>query len=402
MLRGLTTAAAGMLVNERVEQLLSNNLANQQTPGFKVSAPESIESPQQFVYRTGYGGGAGAAYVGRMGTGVTFQEGVPNFSAGTVQQTNRPLDVAIVDTTPSGSYAAVQGPNGNVSVQGIVGVGNAGQIGVNGHPLTVFDSNGQPVPGVYAVRNPQYQGKALTSSAGAPDYDANGNPSYLFERANGQIVDVPGHDTTQRYSIRVGTQDDMGLHSFFAVDYVSPQGPSGIALTKDGSLQLDANNNLVDAAGHYILPVNAAGQPLPGARIVVNPNYSGSALFSANGQALSDASGRPSYRVYDANGNFVPGAHLGTVDADVTQLSPLGQTEFMVGNSLNATTVLPQLQTSSGKLKPGELEGSNVDVASVMAQMLNATNLYEANQRVVQTEDTLLGKAANDIGHVNG
>ncbi|GEO24728.1 hypothetical protein AAC03nite_05130 [Alicyclobacillus acidoterrestris] len=397
MIPGLTTAAAGMNVNELTQQLLANNLANDDTPGFKASMAEYIESPVQDIYESSYGGPL-TSYVGQMGTGVTFQEGVPDFTAGTMQQTGRALDVGIADTLLSGSYASVQGAG---SVAGPVTVGAQGRLGVNGQPLAVYDANGNVLPGVYAVRNPQYQGSAaLTGTAGAPDYDASGNPSYVFANAAGQIIGVPGQDNAQGMAIRVGTNADMGYHSFFPVDYSSVSGATGIALTKDGALQLDGNNTLVDAAGHPILPIGANGQPIVGGRIVVNPNYEGTSLFGADGQPLTDANGQVSYRVYDANNNVVAG-RLGTVDADVTQLSPLGQTEFMVGNSLSAASVLPQLRVGTGQLNPGSLEESNVNTTSIMTQMLNASSAYEANQRMVQTEDQLMQTAVTDVGKVN-
>ncbi|GMA63526.1 flagellar basal body protein [Alicyclobacillus fastidiosus] len=400
MIPGLTTAAAGMSVEELAQQMLANNLANQDTPGFKVSMPEDIESPVQEIYQSSYGGGA-KSYVGQMGTGVTFQEGVPNFSSGTMQQTGRSLDVGISDTTLSGTYGTVQGPAGQTSAAGPITVGNQGRLGINGQPLAVLDGNGNVIQGVYAVRNPQYQGTALTGTASAPDYDAAGNPSFLFANAQGQIVGVPGEDTTQGMSIRVGNQADMGDHSFYPVDYVSATGATGIALTKDGALQLDANNTLVDAAGHKILPIGSNGLPIQGGKIVINPNYQGSSLFGPSGQALTDSNGQVSYRVYGPNNNVIPGGRLGTVDVDVTQVSPLGQTEFMVGNSLTAASVMPQLKPGTGQLNPGSLEESNVDPTTIMTQMMNASNMYEANQRMVQTEDQLLQTAVTDVGKVS-
>lgn len=390
-----------MDANERLEQLLSNNLANEETPGFKSSFAEFLEDPVDTMYKQPYGSGLGTA-IGQTGNGVVFQEGVPSFAPGAMQQTGRSLDISITDTTPSGPLASVQGANNApITVAGPISPGIGNRLGVNGQPLAVYGSNGQAVAGMYAVRNPAYQGSTWVGSDGLPDYDASGNPSYLIENAQGQVVYTPGTTTTQPYALRVGTSDDMGDHSFYAVNYVDSQGQKGIALTKDGALQLDANNNLTDAAGHEIIPIGPNGQPIVGGRIQVNPNYTGSSIVSATGQPITDANGQPSFRVYDANGNLVNGGRLGTVDADVTQLQPLGETEFMVGNSYSTAAVLPQLKTGTGQLNPGELEQSNVDPTSTMTQMMSAMNMYEANQRMVQTEDTVLNEAVNDVGKVN-
>ncbi|KRW92310.1 flagellar basal body rod protein [Alicyclobacillus tengchongensis] len=402
MIPGLTTASAGMDVNERLEQLLSNNLANQATPGFKESLGELIEEPVQDMERISYGSGASGTYIGQMGTGVDFQEGVPVFSEGAVQTTGRALDLAIIDSLPTGPMAYVQGPNGALPASGQVTVGANGRLSDNGQPLAVYDANAQLAAGLYAIRNPKYQGKELVGADGSPDYDANGNPSYVIANAQGQVVYTPGTLTTDPYSIRVGTTDNMGYHSFLPVNYTDANGTKGIAVTRDGALQLDANNNLVDAAGHTVMPLAANGQPIVGGRIEVNPAYTGTQLFGANGQALYDANGQPSYRVYGANNQIVQGGHLGLVNADVTQISPLGKGELMVGGSYTSASVLPLLQTGTGRLEAGALEQSNVDPTSTMTQMLTAVNAYQANQRVVQTMDSLLNTAVNDIGKVNG
>lgn len=400
---GLTTAASGLTADERIQQLLSNNLANANTPGFKASLAESVETPVKNIYRGPYGGGLGT-YVGAMGSGVAFQEGVPNFSGGTVQQTGRQLDVAISDALPSGPYAQVQGTGGQaVAKQGTVTVGNAGRLTVGGQPLSVFDANGQAALGVYAVKNPSYQGTALTGAAGLPDYDASGNPSYVFANAAGKVVNVPSAvGSGNPYAIRTGTQDDMGRHSFYPVDYTSRQGATGIALTKDGALQLDANNNLVDSTGNPILPIGANGQVIAGGRITMNRAYAGSTIFQSNGSAQVDAQGQPAFRVYNANGTVDPAGRLGTVDADVTQLSPLGATEFMVGTSLTAASVTPLLSQGTGKMTPGSLEQSNADSTSDITKMMSVSDAYQATAKVVQTEDSMLNTAVNQIGKVSG
>jgi flagellar basal-body rod protein FlgG len=40
---------------------------------------------------------------------------------------------------------------------------------------------------------------------------------------------------------------------------------------------------------------------------------------------------------------------------------------------------------------------SNVDPVRSMAEMLDTMRAYEMNQKMVQTQDELLGKAVNDI-----
>lgn len=49
------------------------------------------------------------------------------------------------------------------------------------------------------------------------------------------------------------------------------------------------------------------------------------------------------------------------------------------------------------KVRQGFLEGSNVNVVTEMVQMIEVNRSYEANQKVIQTEDALLGRLVNDV-----
>jgi flagellar hook protein FlgE len=401
MLRGLTTAASGMLADQRLQQLLANNLANAETPGFKASDGALLAFPEQLQLLVDNGKGV-VGTVGKMGTGVVFQEGVPLFLQGQLQNSGRNLDVAIVDNTPASTYAAVVDARGRVtSAAGPVTVGPRGRLEIGGVPLAVLGPDGQAIPGIYAVRNPAYTGQALYAANGMPDYDQAGNPSYVFADAQGNVVGRVGDANWQGAGVRIGSQADMGFHSFFAVDFHSPEGQRGIALTRDGHFDVDANNLLVDANGNHVLPIDANGMPMLNARIQINPNYTGKELFGPDGRPLVDSHGQPSYRVVDTNNNPLPQGRLGTVDADVTTLNPLGGTEYQVAGTLNPVQVLTRLRPSTASLKPGQLEQSNVDVTATMVQMMSVISHYEANQRVIQTYDSLLEKAVTDVGKVN-
>ncbi|MDP9727734.1 flagellar basal body rod protein [Alicyclobacillus sp. TC] len=399
MIRALTTAAAGMLTEERLQAALANDLANLNTPGFKEILGSAREYPVENLYQSQ--DGQLIQPIGQMGTGVLFQEGVPLWSEGQLNKTDRSLDVAIQDNTPPGPYAAVNSPGGQaVSVAGPVTVGTGGRLTVNQQPLAVLNASGKPVPGWYAMKNPQYTGTSLYAADGMPNYDAAGQPSYLFANAQGQVLAVPGTLQAAGLALRIGTSNDMGQHSFYAVAYTSADGQSGVVLTRDGHFSVNAQHELVDAAGHPILPVGSNGMPIVGARIIINPNYTGQALFASDGQAVRDAAGQLSYTVVGQNGQSVTGAKLGTVNADVTQVTPLGATEFEVGGSFATNTALSHLQPGTGTLMPGYLEGSNVNATNALVQMQQILNLYQANQQVLSTENSTLGVAAEDIGKI--
>lgn len=52
------------------------------------------------------------------------------------------------------------------------------------------------------------------------------------------------------------------------------------------------------------------------------------------------------------------------------------------------------------KVRQGFLEGANVNPVTEMVQMIEVNRSYEANQRLIQTEDNLLGKLINEASRV--
>ncbi len=58
------------------------------------------------------------------------------------------------------------------------------------------------------------------------------------------------------------------------------------------------------------------------------------------------------------------------------------------------------LETDQGKFKVGYLEGSNVDMAEEMADLMEISRRYETNQRTIQTLDELYSVAINKVGKV--
>jgi flagellar basal-body rod protein FlgG len=52
------------------------------------------------------------------------------------------------------------------------------------------------------------------------------------------------------------------------------------------------------------------------------------------------------------------------------------------------------------EVRQGFIERSNVDSAQSMVDMMSALRAYEANQKVIQSYDKSMDKAANEVGRV--
>ena len=122
--------------------------------------------------------------------------------------------------------------------------------------------------------------------------------------------------------------------------------------------------------------------------------------FTRNGRFMADGQGR----LTDQLGNAVvgrDGAPL-TVGADGT-IDPGRVGVFNVQDARKAGEGLftgAAGGPADGQVRTGALEGSGVDAARTMVDMIASLRAFEAGQRVITTIDSTLQKAANDVGRV--
>lgn len=164
MFRGLYTATSGMLAHNRQQQILTNNLANANTPGFKQDQTVLRAFPEQLIQAmeagkvsaNGVKSPSVLTPIGQMNTGVYAQEGIPSFVQGALKDTGNNTDFSLMDeglpvnpeTQQKGSLVfAVQGNNGQVryTKNGQFSVGTDGFLKTaNGN--NVLGQNLQPIP----------------------------------------------------------------------------------------------------------------------------------------------------------------------------------------------------------------------------------------------------------------
>ncbi|HEY8490775.1 MAG TPA: flagellar hook-basal body protein [Dehalococcoidia bacterium] len=145
MIRGLYTAAAGLITGLRRQESLANNLANVNTTGYKADVNALRSFPAVLV--TEVDGGPlpvrlpTAQLLGVLGTGVLFEERGIDFSQGPLVQTGRDLDLAL----QGDGFFVLQGPNGPVYTRDGHFLRDANGLLVNADGLPVLDVNGNPV-----------------------------------------------------------------------------------------------------------------------------------------------------------------------------------------------------------------------------------------------------------------
>ena len=95
MLRGLYTAASGLLVNQRRNDVVANNIANVNTAGFKKEETVAKSFQETLIQQINYEkAGASGTPIGKLGKGVMIDEISTDYSAGDLVNTDNPLDIA--------------------------------------------------------------------------------------------------------------------------------------------------------------------------------------------------------------------------------------------------------------------------------------------------------------------
>ena len=71
-----------------------------------------------------------------------------------------------------------------------------------------------------------------------------------------------------------------------------------------------------------------------------------------------------------------------------------------IGNNLMVAHETSKTRDFQGEVQQGFLEMSNVNTVNEMINMISVSRAYEANQKVLQTQDEMLGRAVSDVGRV--
>lgn len=169
--------------------------------------------------------------------------------------------------------------------------------------------------------------------------------------------------------IATGNDTDVAIQGdgFFTVAT-----SEGVAYTRDGSFTVNGEGNLVTAEGYQVMGQAGA--------ISLGED------FFASGKTLK----------IQSNGEI----YLGETYIDTLEMA-----DFQDKTSLSKRE--DNLYISSGEKIPfkggliqGYLEKSNVNTVDAMVEMITVARAYEANQKMIQTLDNVLGKAVNDLGRV--
>ena len=153
------------------------------------------------------------------------------------------------------------------------------------------------------------------------------------------------------------------------------QTTDGIAYTRDGAFKRDPQGRLADRNGNLLQP-----------EISIPADAAGIDISSTGEVKIIMGLNDPPHTVGQIDiVNFVNPAGLRSIGKNLfTQTTASGQ----------AIATRPGLQ-GTGFLAQGQLEGSNVNIAEEMVNMITAQRAYETNSKAIQAADSMLQTVNN-------
>ncbi|MCQ2976782.1 MAG: flagellar basal-body rod protein FlgF [archaeon] len=127
-------------------------------------------------------------------------------------------------------------------------------------------------------------------------------------------------------------------------------------------------------------------------------------LKDANGDKVKDDTDNDI--IIPSGGNITISTN-GVITVDGNEIAKLQIVDFedlnyleKEGNGLYKTMNGATEKEFTGNIRQGFVEGSNVNIVKEMVNMISLNRNYEANQKVIQTHDSLMDKAVNDVGRL--
>lgn len=177
------------------------------------------------------------------------------------------------------------------------------------------------------------------------------------------------------------SQYDVALdgNGFFAISFTSKAGETSVKYTRDGAFTVNTEGYLVTKDGDYVLNQTGAENTDPAQQnyIRLDPNQP----FTIDEKGM----------IWQ---NDAVVAQIGVIDfEDYDYLAKYGENLYDLVDG-------GQLTDADARVRQGYIEASNVNVVTEMVNMITITRAYESNQKVIQTMDSMLDKAVNQVGKV--
>jgi flagellar hook protein FlgE len=407
MTQGMFAAVSGVRANLTRLNVISNNIANINTIGFKSS---SVNFGTVFS-QTLFGGSRPTTSLGgvnprQVGVGTQVVDITTNFAQGGAQFTGKATDLYIngngyfviekgdASANQSTGFLFSRAGNFNLDSDGNL-VSNPDGLKVRGtsqlagaSPLTTLSV--QIPPELTIVKDLNASGQTIATHFGVVENSA------AFDAQVTAAGAATGAVTQSRQVVR--------LQSFS----IGPEGSINATYSNGDRITVRSNASTVNAATlagdptlarREIIHMPAEGGTFPGRNWVSTDNPFGAAGPPV-GYQIGYTSQLVGFEVFDApaGGIALEGMQLQLQTATVSNnfgLLQEGANTFNVSANTGDTFFGIPSTENRGTLQSGALEASNVDLASEFSTMIITQRGLEANSKVIRTNDEVLQAIIN-------
>ena len=416
------TAVSGIKASGTSLEIIGNNISNAGTTGFKSSRGEFAD-----VFATSLLGSSSNA----VGKGVAVAGVSQAFTQGNISFTNNVLDMAI----NGGGFFVLNDDGSNVySRAGNFQVDRSGYV-VNpaGNRLQIFNTTSagtptsgladlqidssliQPAPTSLVNISANLDSRALVPATAWPGagFDAFASPptapaSDMFNSStSATIYDSQGNAHVQSvYFVKTATANEWDVHTL--IDGVTTSGPDTITFDTSGQIPsaslpfqvniaawapLDSNGAATGAAAQtFDVDLSVLSQ-FGSDFSVTNIDQDGFTTGQLSGVEVGDA-GIVFARFTNGQSRALGQVALSSF-TNATGLQPLGGSlwgeTFASGQPIFGGPGTNGL----GTVQSGALEDSNVEVSQELVNMIVAQRNFQANAKVIQTEDAITQTVIN-------
>lgn len=397
MLDSILIGLSGMEGFSRGLKVISNNVANLNTAGFKSS---TMQFSDAYYQQSGTGSDQGTGESTSFGSGLATSTSVIDFHAGELQSSNNPLDTAIGG---DGYYVFQDKETGERTFS------RDGQFEFNKDGVLVSTSTGKVVMG-YASSGAQDMTKITLDGL-----RSNPPKATTTVKFNGNINPTPATGTTVADATldSVVVDDALGaLHTLkLDVKNDAPSGPNSWTvkvMNSDGTAVATGSINFVGGAPDPAADTMTFNYtPSGGTAISIKLDFSTDVTSYANGNVSSLAvtsqdgygAGSISATTFDgdgklsitySNGQTVKGGQLVLAHFDSTLgLTQVQGAQFKADDASVVHYGRPGAN-GLGSIEASEIEGSNVDLSGEFSNLIVMQRGYQASSNVISTANEML------------
>ncbi len=396
MLDSIFIGTSGLQTFSSDLKVISNNIANLDTPGFKAS--DSLFASRYYA-SPGDGSGQVSDGATQFGGGVALSQTIVNFHSGELRQTGNPLDLNVNGE----GFFVTQAKGSDQAVYT-----RAGQF--------EFDRDG-----VLVVRGTDRQVIGLTSAGAQAPITLDGLRIYAPKATTAVKMSGNLSSGATEYNLsNLKLVDAVGGEHTLKMNFTPKAGVAGTWVVKvtDGSTDVATGEiqfaNGIPSPLASTLSFNYAPAGVAGTNVTLD--FSGNVTSFDTGTASSlvigstdgYAVGSLSQIAFEADGTMgltysngqttkSSKVALARFDANA-ELKPQGGSDFTY-DSRQGVHIGQANQAGFGSIGSNQIEGSNVDLATEFSDLIVAQRGYQASSRIVSTANELLQDLFDMKGH---